>query len=237
MEQAGNRSIPFSRSLPRVPGSWPDLYSVSTNRVQIDPLQAIRIREQAGGRKMGAGVIPFALSGREVRFLFQTTFSGRKAGHLVDFGGGLGEGENYRETAIREFVEETETMYFADDLQQACRTAERVRNQIPVVQALFDTTLAEHPDWWCRRKPGDPDRPKRWKTFFIEFPYRDIEGLNREWEADKTGRFKKRRELFWVTASELLAIYENAPGRLWKRVRQLENATQTIHSIRQNREP
>jgi ADP-ribose pyrophosphatase YjhB (NUDIX family) len=186
---------------------------------------------------MGAGVIPFTVSGREVCFLFQTTFSGRKAGHLVDFGGGLGEGESCRETAIREFVEETETMYFADDLQQARRTLERVRNQIPVVQALFSATLSEHPEWWCRRAPGDPQRPKRWKTFFIEFPYRDIEELNREWEADKIGRFKKRRELFWVAASELLAIYRNTPERLWKRVRQLENATETILSIKQDKEP
>ena len=103
---------------------------------------------------MGAGVIPFAVNDRQVCFLFQTTFSGRKAGHLIDFGGGLGAGEDYRDTAIREFVEETETMYFSDNLQQASRTAERVRDQIPVVRALFDNTLDMHPDWCCRRAPG-----------------------------------------------------------------------------------
>ena len=73
---------------------------------------------------MGAGVIPFAVHGNEVSFLFQTTFTGRKVGHLIDFGGGLGPDEGYRETAIREFVEETETMYFSDDLQQASRIGE-----------------------------------------------------------------------------------------------------------------
>jgi 8-oxo-dGTP pyrophosphatase MutT (NUDIX family) len=185
---------------------------------------------------MGAGVIPFAVSDCKVYFLFQTTFSGRKAGYLVDFGGGLGASEDYRETAIREFIEETETMYFADDIQQACRSVERVRDQTAVVEALFDETLAVHPDWWCRRAPGNPLRPKRWETFFIEFPYRDIEELNREWETDSVGRFKKRRKLFWVAASDLLAIYENVPDRLWKRVRQLENATETIHSILQSKE-
>ena len=87
---------------------------------------------------MGAGVIPFAVSGGEIRFLFQKTFSGRKTGYLIDFGGGLGTGEDYRETAIREFIEETETMYFSDDLREASRTVERIRNQIPVVAALFD---------------------------------------------------------------------------------------------------
>ena len=60
--------------------------------------------------------------------------------------------------------------------------------------------------------------------------------LNREWENDTVGRFKKRRELVWVEADVLLAIYENVPDRLWKRVRQLENATETIQSIVQNKE-
>ena len=59
---------------------------------------------------MGAGVIPFSVSDSKVYFLFQTTFTGRKTGYLIDFGGGLGEGEDYREAAIREFIEETETM-------------------------------------------------------------------------------------------------------------------------------
>ena len=189
-----------------------------------------------GGQVMGAGVIPFAVSGGKVCFLFQTTFSGRKTGYLIDFGGGLGAGEDYRETAIREFIEETETMYFSADVQQASRTVERVRRQTPVVAALFAETLAAHPDWWCRRSPGNPLNPKRWQTFFIEFPYRDVEVLNREWEADRVGRFKKRRELVWVTAGELLAIYENAPDKLWKRVRQLEDATETVQSILQSKE-
>lgn len=180
---------------------------------------------------MGAGVIPFAVNDSKVNFLFQNTFSGRKVGYLIDFGGGLGESEDYRETAIREFVEETETMYFSDDVRQARRTDERINYQIPIVENLFAQTLEAHPDWWCRRAPGNAARPKQWKTFFIEFPYRNVEELNREWEADKVGRFKKRRKLVWVQSSELLEIYENSPDKLWKRVRQLENAVETIHSI------
>ena len=185
---------------------------------------------------MGAGVLPFAVNDCKVYFLFQKTFTGRKVGFLIDFGGGLGADEDYRETAIREFVEETETMYFSDDIHQASRTVESVSNQIPIVDALFDETLTVHPDWCCRRAPGNPLKPKLWQTFFIEFPYRDIEMLNREWEADKVGRFKKRRELVWVEAGELLAIYENAPDKLWKRVRQLENATETVQSIVESKE-
>ena len=185
---------------------------------------------------MGAGVIPFAVVDRKVQFLFQNTFTGRKVGYLIDFGGGLGESEDYRETAIREFVEETETMYFSEDVRLASRTDERINCQIPIVEKLFAETLEAHPDWWCRRAPGNPARPKQWKTFFIEFPYRNVDEMNREWEADKVGRFKKRRKLVWVQSSELLAIYENAPEKLWKRVRQLEKATETIRLIMHEKE-
>jgi hypothetical protein len=186
---------------------------------------------------MGAGVIPFAVFDSNVYFLFQKTFTGRKVGYFIDFGGGLGEGEDFRQTAIREFVEETETMYFSADIKQACRTVESVSKQIPVVAALFAETLAHHPDWRCRRAPGSPLKPKQWQTFFIEFPYRDIGALNREWETATDGRFKKRRELVWISGSELLEIYDHAPEKLWKRVRQLENARETIHSIVQSKRP
>ena len=185
---------------------------------------------------MGAGVIPFALSESKVHFLFQTTFSGRKTGYLIDFGGGVGADEDYRGAAIREFVEETETMYFCDDVSSASRTPETIEDQIPIVEALFDQTLTARPDWWCKRIPGNPLRPKHWKTFFVEFPYRDIGELNREWATDDTGRFKKRRELVWVAADELLSIYASTPERLWKRVRQLENAPTVVDAIRRDKE-
>ena len=186
---------------------------------------------------MGAGVIPFSVQDRKVYFLFQTTFSGRTTGHLIDFGGGVNADENARSCAIREFIEETETMYFSKNVGRARRSAAAVRQQIPIVEALFEETLALHPDWWCRRAPGNPLKPKRWKTFFVEFPYRDVETLNREWKADEAGRFKKRRELFWVETNALLSIYENAPEKLWKRVRQLENATAIIRAIQENKTP
>jgi 8-oxo-dGTP pyrophosphatase MutT (NUDIX family) len=175
---------------------------------------------------MGAGVIPFSVHQARVRFLFQKTFSGRKTGYLIDFGGGLGVGEDFRQTAVREFIEETETMYFAEDLQRAFRDIEQVNNQIPVVDALFEQTLSMYPTWWCNRRP-----PKRWRTYFIEFPYRDVERLNRQWREDTAGRFKKRRELHWVAADELLGLYAQRPERLWKRVRQLERAPELIREI------
>ena len=180
---------------------------------------------------MGAGVIPFAVDAGEVQFLFQKTFSGRKVGYLIDFGGGLGEAEDYRATAVREFVEETETMYLADDLGVACRSEERVRRQIAQVEELFERTLSLHPHWWCRRDPGNPENPKDWRTYFIEFPFRDISALNNEWKSDTDGRFKKRRELVWIPAHKLLELYAHSPDDLWKRVRQLENAETLICEI------
>ena len=181
---------------------------------------------------MGAGVIPLSVKDGQVQFLFQHTFTGRKVGYLIDFGGGLGETEGYRETAIREFVEETETMYLTNNLQLACRSDELVTRQIIDVGEIFERTLSAHPHWWCRRKPGKSIPPKDWQTYFIEFPFRDISLMNQEWKSDTTGRFKKRRELVWVSADDLLDIYASTPDKLWKRVRQLENAATLIHEIK-----
>ena len=65
----------------------------------------------------------------------------------------------------------------------------------------------------------------------MEIPYRDVDPLNREWEGDATGRFRKRRSLSWVPGDDLVAIYTSDPGRLWKRVRQLEGAVDTVRAI------
>ena len=180
---------------------------------------------------MGAGVIPLAVRNGEVHFLFQKTFTGRKVGYLIDFGGGLGEGESYRATAVREFVEESETMYFADDLRSACRSEQRIRQQITLVEALFERTLSAHPHWWRRREPGAGSKPRDWRTYFIEFPFRDVAALNSEWQADTSGRFRKRRELLWIPANRLLATYARSPRDLWKRVRQLEHPQTLIRDI------
>lgn len=180
---------------------------------------------------MGAGVIPFAAVNGEVRFLFHKTFTGRRAGFLVDFGGGGREGESYRDTAVREFIEETETMYFSDNVAEAVRSDRRVSEQLPMMEALFDRTLAACPDCWCRRAPGEKIPPKDWRTFFIGFEYRDVEDMNREWLSENAGRFSKPRHLLWIPAGELLDIYRFEPERLWKRVRQLEGAEETIREI------
>ncbi|TNF97640.1 MAG: hypothetical protein EP297_10235 [Gammaproteobacteria bacterium] len=185
---------------------------------------------------MGAGIIPFSVKGGKVWFLFQRTFEGRKVGYLIDFGGGGGDGETYRQTAVREFIEETETMYFSSDIKTAMRSEQSVQAQIPLLDALFERTLTEHPDWWCQRDPGNKVPPKDWRTFFVEVEYRDLDGMNYEWEIHAGVRFKKRRELVWVQSDVLYGYYNNEPERLWKRVRQLMQAKDTIKSIMQHKE-
>ena len=166
---------------------------------------------------MGAGVIPFCVANGKVYFLFHTTFSGRRAGHLVDFGGGGQAGETYQQTAMREFVEETETMYFSEHLKDALITEKRVRSQIRLLEKLFDGTLRAHPDWWCQRKVSDSGQPKDWRTYFIEIGYRDLEDMNREWRDDVGGRFVKRRKLIWIGSEALIEIFQREPHRLWHR--------------------
>jgi len=180
---------------------------------------------------MGAGIIPFCETDGEVQFLLHKTFSGRRTGFLVDFGGGGQDGETYRQTAIREFVEETDTMYLEEDLTRACRTPERIENQMAVMGAVFDRTQNAHPDWWCRREPGNKSPPKDWITYFVEVEHLDVEAINRQWMDDDGTRFKKPRQLLWIPGAELLAIYKTKPKRLWKRVRQLIGAPIILAAI------
>ena len=180
---------------------------------------------------MGAGLIPFCVNERKVQFLFHKTFSGRRAGYLVDFGGGSHDGESYRQTAVREFIEETDTMFFASDLSRARGTPARSTAQIPIMDALLGRTLDAHPDWWCQRAPGSKIPPRDWRSFFVEVEYRDIEGINAQWAGDDGSRFKKPRELLWVPGDELVTIFDTARERLWKRVRQLVGASETIKAI------
>jgi hypothetical protein len=186
---------------------------------------------------MGAGVIPFSVHRGQVCFLFQKVFSGRKTGYLIDFGGGLNEGENYQQAAMREFIEETETMFFSEGLEElkiAQKTPERIARQLPLVSRLFERTLQQHPLWWCHREPGGKVPLKDWNTYFIEFEYQDLKLINEEWEVEsmKGTRFSKRRELHWIDADQLLFIYDNNPEKLWKRVRQLVNARTIVQMIK-----
>jgi len=186
--------------------------------------------------RVGAGVLPFALHRGQVRFLFHKTFSGRRSGLLVDFGGGAQSGESAFHAAAREFVEETEGLFLAPDISLAARSGSEYRRQLQEMQGLLARTREQHPDWWCRRRvpPGKP--AKDWRTFFIEVGYREVAGMNAAWVADDGRRFKKRRELLWVPAGRLLEIFARQPEQLWKRVRELEAAPDVIAAIRRVRE-
>ena len=163
-------------------------------------------------------------------FVALATYIGGKGG-LINFGGGSHDGENYRQTAVREFVEETDTMFLASDLSRARRTPARITAQIPVITTLLERTLDTHPDWWCQRAPGSKNPPKDWRSFFVEVEHRDIDDINAQWAGDDGSRFKKPRELLWVPGTELKAIINTAPERLWKRVRQLIGVRETVAAI------
>jgi 8-oxo-dGTP pyrophosphatase MutT (NUDIX family) len=186
--------------------------------------------------KTGAGVLPFALHAGRVLFLLHKTFSGRRTGLLVDFGGGARSGESAFETAAREFVEETEGLFLAPDIAQAARTGAEYQRQLQDMQALLVRAQDKHPDWYCRRHVPPGKQARDWRTFFVEVGYRDVAGMNAAWAADAGRRFKKRRELLWVPSDELLEIFAIQPEQLWKRVRELEGAPDVIAAIRQARE-
>ena len=179
--------------------------------------------------KSGAGVIPFAVRRGVVLFLFHKTFSGSRAGHLVDFGGGGRAGETYIQTAAREFVEETDAMFLADSGN--ADFGHGYESQYRLMQRLIENTQQQHPGWFCTRAGKHRDRPRNWKTFFAEVDYRGPAGMNRAWAQDTSGRFRKRRELVWLTAGQLLDFIDNRPEGLWKRIRQYEGLREVVTSI------
>jgi hypothetical protein len=183
------------------------------------------------GIKKGAGVIPFAWRDGTACFLFHKTFSGRRAGLLVDFGGGSQSAENQYQTAAREFIEETEAMFFADSCNADSDARTQTESQYQLMLKMIEHTQRQHPEWWCRRGRVNDAKPRDWKTFFVEVDYRDIDDMNMAWAEDKHQRSRKRRELLWLSADQLLDAFDNRPETLWTRVRQLEGASDVVRAI------
>ena len=184
------------------------------------------------GNQFGAGVIPFAVEHGRVRFLFHRTFSGRRAGLLVDFGGGGRAGESYAQTAAREFVEETDAMFFADNLQTDL--ALLFQSQYQHMQQMITETQQSHPDWYCGRRSKTGAALRNWKTFFVEVGFRDPTAMNAAWSQDTGARFNKRRELLWLSSNRLLDIVDNRPEQLWKRIREYVNMRDAILAIEES---
>ncbi len=183
------------------------------------------------GIKTGAGVIPFAWVDGTSCFLFHKTFTGRRAGLLVDFGGGSQAGETQYQTAAREFIEETDAMFLADSCNGDSDRRMQMKSQYQLMLQMIENTQSKHPQWWCRRASVTDDKPRDWKTYFVEVDYRNPDVMNSAWAADKNGRFKKQRELLWLTAEQLLDVFDNRPKTLWTRVRELEGASDVVRAI------
>lgn len=179
--------------------------------------------------RTGAAVIPFARWQDSTRFLFHKTFSGRRAGLLVDFGGGSRSGESYAQTAAREFIEETDAMFFAENCKQDLGLL--FESQYLEMLRLIGQTQQLHPRWFCRRMKYNSGKTKDWITYFTEVEYRDPTEINRAWAGDTTGRFRKRRELLWLASDQLIDIIDNSPGKLWKRIREYKGMRDVVQAI------
>jgi len=183
-------------------------------------------------KKKGAGIIPFTKNNNSTDFLFHKTFTGRRAGLFVDFGGGSNFGESYQQTAVREFIEETEAMFFCENIKQEDRS---ISAQSSVLAKLLQETQQRHPDWWCARRRLKDQRLKDWKTFFVQVDYKDVAAMNKAWASDSSHQFVKRRELIWLDSSILVDIIDHKPEQLWKRVRELENLKSIVVKISTNK--
>jgi hypothetical protein len=181
--------------------------------------------------KKGAGLIPFARVDGKVKFLFHRTFTGSRAGLLVDFGGGTAPGESHEQTAIREFTEETDAMFLSPDYRNAGLCIASMDIQMQRLAADLRRTQDRHPHWWCKRNLRKGEGLRDWKTFFVEVDYRDVSGMNEVWAADRGQRFHKRRELLWVGAGSLLDVIDRQPEGMWRRLVELQGLRSLIKEI------
>lgn len=182
------------------------------------------------GKAAGAGLIPFCVRQGGAHFLFHRTFSGRRAGLLVDFGGGRDPGESLWQAAIREFIEETEGLYFAADHELSEVNRNILPRQLPLVDRCLSRSREQHPQWCCRRYAKDRRQFRDWRTWVVQIPYRDPAPLNQQWATDNGQRFVKRRELLWIEAPELLKKLEH-PDLFWKRVGQLQGLAAVVAEV------
>ena len=122
-------------------------------------------------------------------------------------------------------------MFFSDSCNDDSVTRMQMKSQYQLMLQLIENTQRKHPQWWCKRGSVNTEKPRDWKTYFVEVDYRAPDDMNTAWAADKYDRFKKKRELFWLTAAQLLDVFDNRPEALWKRVRELEGASDIVRSI------
>ena len=55
--------------------------------------------------------------------------------------------------------------------------------------------------------------------------------MHAAWAEDRAGRFKKQRELCWLSADQLLEIVEYRPEALWKRIREYQGLRDAVMAI------
>lgn len=183
----------------------------------------------------GAGVVPFAVVEREpgdgsagvcpqqeVVVLFHTKEVGKKVGYLVDFGGGVGEGEGDDSAvavAAREMSEETAGVFdlSPDELARQPIASNRAVQASPLTTLATGRLLARllkglghYDDEVAARveEGGDGDGGKVWhgstgeggyEVFFVRMPYVSAEELNQLFAvSDRRCRFQ------WVPLNELV---------------------------------
>eukprot|EP01124_Arcella_intermedia_P020431 TRINITY_DN27905_c0_g1_i1.p1 TRINITY_DN27905_c0_g1~~TRINITY_DN27905_c0_g1_i1.p1 ORF type:complete len:207 (+),score=28.51 TRINITY_DN27905_c0_g1_i1:50-670(+) len=177
-------------------------------------------------RQQGAGVVPFAVHNGEVLFLLHKTFQGAKKGTLIDWGGSTESRETPLQTAAREFVEETECMYFASDIpSHLSRKSEPERTkQIALVEEL----LGKGTVGYCNSHFG----LLSYRAFFAQFPYRDLSTINKRFQKAKEYGLEKTRQLEWVTTEQLLeGLSDKSSTPLFVRLKNINNLSKIVIDI------
>jgi len=186
----------------------------------------------------GAGVLPFYIDQekKEIFFLFHRIFRGKKKGFVVDWGGSTEPKELPQVTACREFIEETEGMFFAQDVNDSDKSPRTI-----TLQTQQGLNLLHRTQRYCQAEHflSSPKSLLTYHLFLIETGNRPrlAQQMNERYSREEKA-FSKRREVFWLSGAQVidllrdertLPIEDHSP--LFVRVKKVSSLIQTIQNI------
>jgi hypothetical protein len=152
----------------------------------------------------GSGVLPFSydLEGNVV-LLLHSTFKGKKAGTLVDFGGSIeSNDQDLLFSAVREFCEETSGLFteLRDEILQD------FENQINISELdIQNSSLIVHSvnKFYNKVSKSEVEYTinNTYRMYFIKIDFTELDKINRFYSTQT----EKRREFRWVSLEEVIS--------------------------------
>lgn len=172
---------------------------------------------------MGAGVLPYSRVNESIKFLFQTTFHGKKKGTLFDFGGYRESEDDPVVTAAREFSEETGGLFTVENFENFLDIIKEMNeDEVQKSEIVLEQTELIKPILKNCKFSWTPD--KKYYMFFMPIKFRPTVKINESFNHNK-----KKREFIWIDYKEILNNTLDKP--LHDRVKCIVNINNIIKEL------